>query len=155
MLNKKVVLPWGLFALTAMYAMMRPCTTVDTKCNSTVVLPVQATQVHVVHAEQVHSVAVKDEQVHSDAVKDEQVHSVTVEDEQVHSVTVEDDRAVQTDHAPVYVHPAVVHHVRHRTDHIKASDEHPSTVFVMSVTLLTYAFIKVVFVPPRGYKKYI
>lgn len=142
MLNKKVALPWGLFALTAVYAMMRPCTIVNTPCNSTDVLPQDPVQqhVHYVQADQVNvSVHAEHDQVQYEVFQSELGHVDPVHHE----------------------HQEVVHHVRLRTDHARASvvqasvDEHPSTLFVMSVTLLTYLFIKVVVVPPRGYKKYI
>ena len=136
MLNKQVALPWGLFLMTAIYAMM-PSGTIDAKCT-----PVNETIQHPVHVPVGLHVPVG-----------------------VHSIVVHDDGAVHNEHA--------VHHVRHvqeesrqdqdvrdvqaslhQVNSIQDSDER-STLFVMSVTLMTYLFIKVVVVPPRGYKKYI
>jgi hypothetical protein len=195
MLNKKVALPWGLFGLSAMYTMMRPCTKVSKCDNSTAVeikpYFVQSALHHVYVPEQVHGAIQGDRQVHgadehkvhSDEHKvygaeqvhgSDQVHSDEHKvhgADQVHYVAIQDENnvhyvAIQDDHPVHYVVPderkvhvlteEVVHHVRHRSYHPKEStDEHPSTGFVMLVTLLIYVFIKVVFVPPRGYKKYI
>lgn len=141
MLNKKVALPWGLFALTAMYAMMRPCNTCGSVqpqvlCNSTDVQPGVPQQYVELHPDSDYAAFQNEEpvQVHSDA---EGVHYVRH----------------RTEHVPVHVQAPV-----HVPVHVQApvqADEHPPTLFVMSVTLLLYLFIKVVVVPPRGYKKYI
>ncbi len=137
MLKKKVVLPWVLFALTAMYAMLRPCTVVvHTPCNSTDVHPQVPIQPHYVEVP-----------LHPHYVEvPVQPHYVEVPTEH-HAALPED----QSD-------SEVVHYVRRHVEHVQApiqADEHPPTLFVMSVTLLLYLFMKVVVVPPRGYKKYI
>ena len=159
MLNKKVALPWGLFSLTAMYVMMRPtCKVVHTKChNSTESIrsPLQNMTEWVVYVDHQDQANLESQVQQVESHVDSHVQHVESHAHQVESHV----HHVEYPHVH-YVESHVQHHVRHvdaNESHMRRehSDESRSTFFVMSVTLLTYLFIKVVVVPPRGYKKYI
>ena len=151
-MNKKVAIPWGLFTLTAMFAIMRPPNIVYVKCNNSTVGRESP------HSDQVERYHEPHYVEHAEPHYVEHAEPHYVEHAEPHYVEHAEPHYVE--HAkPHYAEP---HYMRqhHAPPHVEdpydpPTDEPRSILFIMSVTLLTYAFMKVVVVPPRGYKKYI